>query len=254
MTIELTDQEALRYNRQIVLRGFDFDGQETLKAAKVLVVGLGGLGCASTQYLAAAGVGNLTLLDFDTVSLSNLQRQILHRDDTINQPKVDSAKKALQAINPHINITTINAFLDDNALNELIKNHQVVVDCTDNVAIREQLNKSCFNHKIALVSGAAIRMEGQLAVFTYQADEPCYRCLSRLFGENALTCVEAGVMSPLVGTIGTLEAMETIKYLTHYGQIKRGEVLLYDAMQLQFRTIKLAKDPRCEVCSSQKKT
>ena len=246
---ELTDQEMLRYNRQIILRGFDFDGQEKLKASNVLVIGLGGLGCAATQYLAAAGVGHLTLVDFDTVSLSNLQRQTLHRDATIGQPKVDSAKAQLVAINPHIQIDTIDAQLDDPELNELVQRHDVVLDCTDNVAIREQLNCICLKHKTPFVSGAAIRMEGQLSVFTYEDGMPCYHCLSRLFGDNSLTCVEAGVMAPLVGSIGTLEAMETIKLLTQYGTVTTGKVLLFDAMTLDFRQFKLNKDPNCEVCS-----
>ncbi|EKT58322.1 molybdopterin-synthase adenylyltransferase MoeB [Providencia sneebia] len=248
---ELSNEEMLRYNRQIILRGFDFDGQEKLKASKVLIIGLGGLGCAATQYLAAAGVGYLTLVDFDTVSLSNLQRQILHRDNTIGQPKVDSAKNQLVSINPHIHIDTVNAQLDDEQLNQLIINHHVILDCTDNVAIREQLNRLCFQHKKPLVSGAAIRMEGQLSVFTYEENTACYHCLSRLFGDNNLTCVEAGVMAPLVGTIGTLEAMEAIKLLTQYGKVNTGKVLFFDAMTMEFRQFKLAKDPHCEVCSSQ---
>ncbi|WP_353243304.1 molybdopterin-synthase adenylyltransferase MoeB [Providencia sp.] len=245
---ELSDNEMLRYNRQIILRGFDFDGQEKLKAGKVLIIGLGGLGCAATQYLAAAGVGHLTLVDFDTVSLSNLQRQILHRDTTIGEPKVDSAKSQLCAINPHIHIDVVNAQLEDAQLSELITHHDVILDCTDNVAIREQLNRLCLAQKKPLVSGAAIRMEGQLSVFTYEDNTPCYHCLSRLFGENSLTCVEAGVMSPLVGTIGTLEAMETIKLLANYGKVNAGKVLLFDAMTMDFRQFKLSKDPHCEVC------
>ena len=246
---ELSDPEMLRYNRQIILRGFDFDGQEKLKAGKVLVIGLGGLGCAATQYLAAAGVGHLTLVDFDTVSLSNLQRQVLHRDATIDMPKVDSAKTQLAAINPHIQIDTVNAQLDDAQLDELITHHDVILDCTDNVAIREQLNRLCLPHKKPLVSGAAIRMEGQLSVFTYEENTPCYHCLSRLFGDNNLTCVEAGVMSPLVGTIGTLEAMEAIKLLANYGKVNSGKVLLFDAMTMDFRQFRLSKDPHCEVCA-----
>ncbi|WP_213637066.1 molybdopterin-synthase adenylyltransferase MoeB [Providencia rettgeri] len=246
---ELSDPEMLRYNRQIILRGFDFDGQEKLKAGKVLVIGLGGLGCAATQYLAAAGVGHLTLVDFDTVSLSNLQRQVLHRDATIDMPKVDSAKTQLAAINPHIQIDTVNAQLDDAQLDELITHHDVILDCTDNVAIREQLNRLCLPHKKPLVSGAAIRMEGQLSVFTYEESIPCYHCLSRLFGDNNLTCVEAGVMSPLVGTIGTLEAMEAIKLLANYGKVNSGKVLLFDAMTMDFRQFRLSKDPHCEVCA-----
>lgn len=248
MAVELSDSEMLRYNRQIILRDFDFDGQEALKASRVLVVGLGGLGCAATQYLAAAGVGKMTLLDFDTVALSNLQRQTLHSDATIGQPKVDSAREALARINPHVELVSLNALLEEEALSALIAEHDLVLDCTDNVTIRNQLNSGCFQHKTPLVSGAAIRMEGQISVFTYQPGEPCYRCLSRLFGENALTCVEAGVMSPLVGVIGAMQAMEAIKVLTHYGTPAAGKLVMYDAMRCQFREMKLMRNPTCEVC------
>lgn len=247
---ELSDQEMLRYNRQIILRGFDFDGQEALKDARVLVVGLGGLGCASSQYLASAGVGHLTLLDFDTVSLSNLQRQTLHSDATLDQPKVGSAHAALSRINPHVAITPINALLDETALQALIAEHDLVLDCTDNVAIRNQLNAGCYAAKVPLISGAAIRMEGQVTVFTYKEGEPCYRCLSRLFGENALTCVEAGVMAPLIGVIGSLQAMEAIKLLAQYGQPAAGKIVMYDAMTCQFREMKLMRNPGCEVCGT----
>ncbi|RPH28447.1 molybdopterin-synthase adenylyltransferase MoeB [Buttiauxella warmboldiae] len=249
MNAELSNQEMLRYNRQIILRGFDFDGQEALKAARVLIVGLGGLGCASAPYLAAAGVGHLTLLDFDTVALSNLQRQTLHRDATIGQPKVDSARHELAAINPHIQIDAVNARLDEAQLLALIAEHDLVLDCTDNVLIRNQLNLSCFTLKKPLVSGAAIRMEGQISVFTYQEGEPCYRCLSRLFGDNALTCVEAGVMAPLVGVIGSLQAMEAIKLLANYGTPASGKIVMYDALTCQFREMKLPRNPQCAVCS-----
>ncbi|MEX3018754.1 molybdopterin-synthase adenylyltransferase MoeB [Kluyvera sp. STS39-E] len=244
----LSDSEMLRYNRQIILRDFDFDGQEKLKSSRALVVGLGGLGCAAAPYLAAAGVGQMTLLDFDTVSLSNLQRQTLHSDATIGQPKVDSARDALTRINPHVKLVTVNALLDEEALSALITEHDIVLDCTDNVTIRNQLNSGCFRHKTPLISGAAIRMEGQISVFTYEDGEPCYRCLSRLFGENALTCVEAGVMSPLVGVIGAMQAMEAIKVLTHYGTPAAGKLVMYDAMRCQFREMKLMRNPTCEVC------
>lgn len=248
MLPELTDAEALRYNRQIILRGFDFDGQEKLKAARVLIVGLGGLGCAAAPYLVAAGVGHLTLVDFDTVSLSNLQRQILHRDARIGMAKVESARIELSAINPHTQIETVDGQLDDDQMAAQIAACYLVLDCTDNVAMRNLLNRLCHAQRKPLVSGAAIRMEGQLSVFTYQPGEPCYRCLSRLFGDNALTCVEAGVMAPLVGTIGTLQAMEAIKLLTQYGQPLTGKLLMFDAMTMQFREMKLPKDPQCEVC------
>ncbi|MBV7403736.1 molybdopterin-synthase adenylyltransferase MoeB [Enterobacter sp. ENT03] len=248
MAVELSDGEMMRYNRQIVLRGFDFDGQERLKASRVLVVGLGGLGCAAAQYLAAAGVGHLTLLDFDTVSLSNLQRQTLHSDATLGMPKVESARATLARINPHISFTLLNAQLDDDALHAQIAAHDLVLDCTDNVAVRNQLNAGCFQATVPLVSGAAIRMEGQISVFTYQPGEPCYRCLSRLFGENALTCVEAGVMAPLVGVIGSLQAMEAIKLLSRYGTPAAGKIVMYDAMICQFREMKLMRHAGCEVC------
>ncbi|EOI7394427.1 molybdopterin-synthase adenylyltransferase MoeB [Yersinia enterocolitica] len=249
MLPELSDAQALRYNRQIVLRGFDFDGQEKLNTAKVLIVGLGGLGCAAAQYLAVAGVGHLTLLDFDKVSLSNLQRQVLHRDDRIGVSKVVSAALTLSEMNPNLIIKTIDAQLDDEQLAVAIAEHQLVLDCTDNVASREQLNRLCHAQRKPLVSGAAIRMEGQVSVFTYQEAQPCYRCLSRLFGDNALTCVEAGVMAPLVGIIGNLQAMEAVKLLTQYGQVISGRILMYDAMTAEFRSLKLAKDANCEVCS-----
>jgi molybdopterin-synthase adenylyltransferase len=250
MDSELSNEEMLRYNRQIVLRGFDFDGQEKLKASRVLVVGLGGLGCAAAPYLASAGVGHLTLLDFDTVSLSNLQRQILHSDATIGQPKVESAHQQLTAINPHCQLEAINAQLDDAQLSALIARHDAVVDCTDNVSSREQVNRLCFQHKVPLISGAAIRMEGQLSVFTWQQGEPCYRCISRLFGEQTLSCVEAGVLAPLVGVMGSMQALETIKVLTALGQPANARLLMYDAMSAEFRSMKVAQDPHCEVCGN----
>ncbi len=248
MSVELSDEEMLRYNRQIVLRGFDFDGQEKLKASSVLIVGLGGLGCAAAPYLASAGVGHLTLLDFDTVSLSNLQRQILHSDATIGLAKVESARQQLAAINPHCQLEAIDAQLDDVQLSALIARHDAVLDCTDNVSAREQINRLCFQHKVPLISGAAIRMEGQLSVFTWQPGEPCYRCISRLFGDQTLSCVEAGVLAPLVGVIGAMQSLEAIKVLTTLGQPARARLLIYDAMSAEFRNMKVMQDRHCEVC------
>ena len=181
---ELSYEEELRYNRQIILKAVDFDGQEKLKDSRMLIVGLGGLGCAASQYLAAAGVGHLTLLDFDTVSLSNLQRQVLHTDSRLNMPKVESAKIALQQINPHVEIETINAQLSEEKLAEIIPHFDVILDCTDNVDIRNALDRRCEQAKIPLVSGAAIRLEGQISVFTYEPNTPTYRQLSQLFGQN----------------------------------------------------------------------
>ncbi len=248
MRPDLTHSETLRYNRQIMLRGFDFDGQEKLKASRVLIVGLGGLGCSASQYLASAGIGKLTLLDFDTVSLSNLQRQILHTDVQIGLPKVVSAQQRLTAINPLITLEVINARLNDAALDSTIAHHDLVLDCCDNVQTREQLNRLCFARKVPLISGAAIRMEGHISVFNWQDNTPCYRCISRLFSDDGLTCVESGVMAPLVGVIGSLQAMESIRLLTYYGAPVAGKLLIYDAMTLQFRTVNTVKDPHCEVC------
>ncbi|BFQ93572.1 molybdopterin-synthase adenylyltransferase MoeB [Gallibacterium anatis] len=239
MKIELTDHEMLRYNRQIVMKAIDFDGQEKLKAGKMLIVGLGGLGCAAAQYLAAAGVGELTLLDFDKVSLSNLQRQVLHTDQRIDMPKVESAKMALSQINPLIKINTINQKMTSQQLEQLIATVDVVLDCTDNVESRNQLDLICQQLQKPLVSGAAIRMEGQITVFTYQPGTPSYRNLSQLFGENVLSCVEAGVLSPIVGIVGSIQALEAIKVLLNIGDILCGRLLMIDGMSMQFRELKL---------------
>lgn len=246
--VELTDAEMLRYNRQIILRQFDFEGQEALKSASALVLGAGGLGCASTQYLAAAGIGALTLIDDDKVEVSNLQRQVLHNDNTVGMLKVESAKQALQTINPNVSVSTIAARLDDSALHDLIAKHDIVLDCSDNVETRNQLNRLCHQLKTPLVSGAAIRMEGQISVYTYQANEPCYQCLSALFGQQALTCVEAGIMSPVVGIVGAVQAMETIKVIADMGQPLSGKILMLDAMTMSWREMKLSKQPACPVC------
>lgn len=246
--MELTDQEMLRYNRQIMLKSVDFDGQEKLKASRVLIVGIGGLGCAAAQYLASAGVGKLTLVDFDTVSLSNLQRQILHTDANLGQPKVESAKVRLSAINPHIQIEVVNRKCTPNEWQSLIAQADLVLDCTDNVEVRNQLNLQCFAQKRPLVSGSAIRFEGQVAVFTYQENEPCYQCLSQLFGENALSCVEAGVIAPIVGVIGSLQALEAIKLLLNIGQTLSGKLLMIDGLHFSVREMKLPKMSNCVIC------
>lgn len=236
---ELSYQEELRYNRQIMLKAVDFDGQQKLKETRMLIVGLGGLGCAASQYLAAAGVGHLTLLDFDTVSLSNLQRQVLHTDSRLDMAKVESAKIALQQINPHVAIDTLNAQLAPEQLAQLVPQFDVVLDCTDNVDIRNALDVACEQAKIPLVSGAAIRMEGQVSVFTYQPNTPTYRSLSRLFGQNILSCVEAGVLAPIVGIVGNIQALEAIKVCLGIGESLCGRLLLIDGLSMQFRQIKL---------------
>ena len=237
--MELTHQEELRYNRQIVLKDIDFDGQETLKNTKILIVGLGGLGCSASQYLAVAGVGHLTLLDFDTVDLSNLQRQVLHDDSRLGMPKVESAKLSLQRLNPHIQVDTIHQLLDEQQLHDLVGKFDVVLDCTDNVSTRNQLDTACAAHKIPLISGAAIRMEGQVSVFTYEDNTPTYHTLSRLFGDNALSCVEAGVLAPIVGLVGSIQALEAIKVRLKIGTNLCGRLLLIDGMTMSVREVKL---------------
>ncbi|MEC6906719.1 molybdopterin-synthase adenylyltransferase MoeB [Photobacterium piscicola] len=246
---ELSDAEMLRYNRQIILRQFDFEGQEALKATSMLILGAGGLGCASSQYLAAAGVGKITLIDDDKVEVSNLQRQVLHTDATVGMLKVESAKQALTAINPYLHVETIAKRLTDDELLPLIEQHDLVLDCCDNVDTRNQLNRLCFETKIPLVSGAAIRMEGQISVYNYHDGEPCYQCLSALFGQQTLTCVEAGIMSPIVGIVGAVQAMEAIKVVTNVGTPLTGKILMLDAMSMSWREMKLMKQPNCSVCS-----
>ncbi|MFC3024604.1 molybdopterin-synthase adenylyltransferase MoeB [Vibrio zhugei] len=247
----LSDAEMLRYNRQIILKHFDFDGQEALKDSRVLIIGAGGLGCASSQYLATAGVGQITLVDFDRVELSNLQRQVLHHDADIGRYKVDSAVDSLKQLNPYCEVEGIARQLDDDALNDLIAQHTLVIDATDNITTRNQLNQLCFAQKVPLISGAAIRMEGHVSVFTYQdADDPCYACLSALFGENTLTCVESGIMAPVVGIIGAVQAMEAIKVIATVGQPLSSRLLMLDAMSMSWRTMALMKNPQCPVCGS----
>lgn len=246
----LSDAEMLRYNRQIILRQFDFEGQEALKQASVLMLGAGGLGCASSQYLTTAGLGKITLIDDDVVELSNLQRQVLHHDADIGRKKVESAAEALRELNPHITVETIAKRLDDAELKTLIEEHTIVVDASDNVDTRNQLNRLCFATKTPLVSGAAIRMEGQISVFTYDdPTQPCYQCLSALFGNGALSCVEAGVMAPVVGIVGAVQAMEAIKVIANYGQPQKGKILILDALSMSWREMKLMKMPSCPVCS-----
>ncbi|WP_028025277.1 molybdopterin-synthase adenylyltransferase MoeB [Enterovibrio calviensis] len=246
----LSPEEELRYNRQIVLRQFDFDGQEALKQSQVLILGAGGLGCAASQYLAASGVGKITLIDDDHVELSNLQRQVLHSDSTIGELKVESAATALRKLNPHVIVETIEKRLDDKALLALIEQHNIVIDCSDNITTRNQLNQLCFHSKTPLISGAAIRLEGQVAVFTYSESEPCYQCLSTLFGEQALSCVEAGILSPVVGIIGATQALEAIKVISGFASAPTGKIMLYDALSSEWRSFSLPKNPSCGVCST----
>ncbi len=247
----MNDQQLLRYSRQIMLPDVDIDGQEKLLAARVLIIGLGGLGSPVAMYLAAAGVGHLILADFDTVDLSNLQRQIAHTTDRIGQTKVESAAQALRALNPDIKITCIAHALDAETLAAQIADVDVVVDCCDNFTTRFAVNTACVTAKVPLVSGAAIRLEGQVAVFDHRDSScPCYRCLYDEESEENTTCAANGVVAPLVGIIGSMQALETIKLITGFGKTLAGKLLVFDARYSQWRELKLPKDQACPVCSA----
>ncbi len=246
----MDDKQLLRYSRQIMLPQFDVAGQQRLLDSHALIIGMGGLGSPVAIYLAAAGVGRLTLVDFDNVDLSNLQRQIVHSTTDIGRPKVESVREHLLALNPEITVETIDHKLEGDELLAAINSVDVVVDASDNFATRFQINDACVQVRKPLVSGAAIRMEGQVAVFhNEQDDSPCYRCLYRDEGELTQTCSENGVLAPVVGVIGSIQATETIKLLSGMGETLGGRLLLWDAMTMEWRTLKLKKDPACPVCS-----
>lgn len=245
----LSDEQLLRYSRQIMLPQIDIGGQERLLASSVLIIGMGGLGAPVAMYLAAGGIGKLTLVDFDAVDLSNLQRQIIHSTQDIGRPKVASARDHLTAINPECHIQTLDQRLSEEELREQIDLHDVVVDCSDNFETRFAINRACVNTGTPLVSGAVIRMEGQISVFQPgQDDGPCYACLYREEGEDETRCSETGVLAPVVGIIGSMQATETIKLLVGMKSIQ-GRLILLDAERMQFREMRLKKDPDCPVCS-----
>jgi molybdopterin-synthase adenylyltransferase len=247
----LTDEELLRYSRQILLKHVDIDGQLRLKHSRALIVGLGGLGSPVALYLAAAGVGELHLADFDTVDLTNLQRQIIHDSHSVGQSKVDSALQRLSAINPEIKLITHRSALDADSLAEAIAAVDLVLDCSDNFGTREAVNAACVATRKPLVSGAAIRLEGQLSVFDPRRDDsPCYHCLYGHGSEDDLTCSEAGVIGPLVGLVGSLQALEALKLLAGFGEPLVGRLLLIDALTTRFRELKVKRDPACSVCGS----
>jgi adenylyltransferase/sulfurtransferase len=246
----LTDEQLLRYSRQIMLPDVDIDGQEAWLGSRVLIIGLGGLGSPVAMYLAAAGVGELVLVDDDEVDLSNLQRQIIHSTPRIGQTKVESARQTLMALNPDIRIQTLCERLSEQRLEALVAGVDLVVDCCDNFGTRFAVNRACVAHRRPLVSGAAIRLEGQVAVFdARQPDSPCYQCLYRDGEDENLTCSESGVLAPLVGIIGSVQAMEALKVLAGIGQPLVGRLQLLDARSMDWRTLKLKKDPSCMVCS-----
>jgi adenylyltransferase/sulfurtransferase len=245
----MNDDQLLRYSRQIMLPSIGINGQEKLLNAQVLIVGLGGLGSPAAMYLAAAGVGTLVLVDFDRVDLTNLQRQIVHTTPRIGELKVDSARETLQALNPQCHVEPIAKQLDEAALKQQIKAVDLVVDGTDNFATRFTINKACYETATPLVSGAAIRMEGQISVFTGEPGGPCYHCLYPDEGEMDESCSANGVLAPLVGVIGSLQAVEAIKQLTGAGSSLHGRLLLLDALEMEWRTLRLTSDPACPVCS-----
>ncbi|MCV6610520.1 MAG: molybdopterin-synthase adenylyltransferase MoeB [Amphritea sp.] len=248
----LNDEQLLRYSRQIMLPEVEIAGQEAWLNASVLIVGVGGLGSPVAMYLAAAGIGHLILVDDDVVELTNLQRQIVHTTETLGKPKVESAKSALSGLNPDTRITTINRRLTDEELAEQIARADLVLDCTDNFSTRFAINDACVAHKKPLVSGAAIRLEGQVAVFDpRQDDAPCYRCLYREGSDENLTCSESGVLAPLVGIIGSVQAMEALKVLAEVGEPLVGKLLLLDGRYMDWRSLKLRRDPECPCCGQQ---
>lgn len=245
------DEQLLRYSRQIMLPEFDVAGQQRLLDATVLVVGAGGLGSPVSLYLAAAGVGHLILVDDDEVELSNLQRQIVHRERSLGQAKVDSAAATLAELNSGTKVTAVVQRMDDASLDQwLTTDVDLVVDACDNFSTRFMLNRGCVKHGKPLVSGAAIRMEGQVVVFdTRRPDSPCYQCLYRSGGDDEeLSCSRNGVMAPVVGVIGVMQALEVIKVLSGLGRDLCGRLLLFDGLDSQWRELRLKRDPDCEVC------
>lgn len=247
----LSDEELLRYSRQILLPQIDVDGQLRLKAARALIVGVGGLGSPVALYLAAAGVGELHLADFDSVDLTNLQRQIIHDSHGVGLPKVDSAMARLAALNPEVRLVPHRAALDVDSLAKAVAAVDLVLDCTDNFGTREAVNAACVAARKPLVSGAAIRLEGQLSVFDPRRDDsPCYHCLYGHGSEAELTCSEAGVVGPLVGLVGSLQALEALKLLAGFGEPLVGRLLLVDALGGRFRELRVKRDPGCSVCGN----
>jgi molybdopterin/thiamine biosynthesis adenylyltransferase len=247
----LTDDELLRYSRQILLAQVDVAGQLKLKASRALIVGLGGLGSPVALYLAAAGVGTLHLADFDQVDLTNLQRQVVHDTASVGSPKVESAMTRLRGLNPLITLVSHNHALSAQTLAHVVAQVDVVLDCSDNFATREAVNAACFAQGTPLVSGAAIRLEGQLSVFDPRLEtSPCYHCLYGHGSEAELTCSEAGVLGPVVGLVGSLQAMEALKLLAGFGEPLVGRLLLVDALATRFRELRLKRDPHCPVCQA----
>lgn len=246
----MNDEQLLRYSRHVLLDQIGIEGQEKIVRAHALVIGAGGLGSPAALYLASAGVGRISLADGDTVDLTNLQRQILHTQDRIGQPKALSGKAALARINPEVQVDAITERLVGEHLEALVASTDVVLDCCDNFATRHAVNRACVKHKIPLVSGAAIRFDGQLSVFdARRTDAPCYHCL---FPEgkdvDEVRCAVMGVFAPLTGIIGSMQAAEALKLIRDTGEPVVGRLLLLDGLSMEWRSVKFGKDPACAVC------
>ena len=247
----MNDKQLLRYNSSIMLSEIDFEGQQKLLNSHVAIIGCGGLGSPAALYLAATGIGKITLVDFDHVELTNLQRQIAHKTSSIKQLKTQSCKQSCLDLNPEISINTVEEKLTIDTLAQLLEGVDVVLDATDNFESRFGINKASVKTKTPLVSGAAIRFDAQLTVFRPDLEnQPCYHCLYKEQGNEAQLCNENGVISPLVGIIGSMQALETIKILTNIGKSPVGILQLFDAKYSQWRSIKYKKDINCPVCKT----
>ncbi len=245
----MEDQDLLRYSRQIMLPQIDIEAQQALLDSTMLLIGMGGLGSPSALYLAATGVGHLIIADFDKVELSNLQRQVIHHTDDIGKYKVDSAKEKMLAVNPNVKVTTVKELNAEN-LNSWISKADVVLDGTDNFDTRFKVNKACVEEKKPLVSAAVIRFEGQLSVFKgYESDQPCYQCLYPKEGGNNENCVENGILAPVAGVMGSIQALQAVKVALNLGHQLTGKLMMFDALDLTFRSISINKDESCAVCS-----
>lgn len=247
----MNDNQLLRYSRHILLPQIDIQGQETLIHSTALIIGAGGLGSPVAMYLAASGVGKLIICDHDVVDLTNLQRQIIHSTSAIGTAKTHSAKITLGELNPDVNIIALNKYVNDGTLRQLVIEADVVIDASDNFTTRHHVNNACAMLKKPLVSGAAVRFEGQVTVFDLRDENsPCYHCLFPINGDNEdMHCAAMGVFSPLVGIIGCTQAAEALKILLGIGETLNGRVQLLDGLTMQWRSIKLSKDPYCGVCT-----
>jgi len=248
----MNDEQLLRYSRHILLPQIGVEGQARLIAARALIIGAGGLGSPAAYYLASAGIGTLALADGDTVDLTNLQRQILHRVDAIGRPKAESGRDTLAAINPGCHVEAIVERLAGDRLDAEVAKADVVLDCSDNFATRHAINRACVKFRKPLVSGAAIRFDGQIAVFdSRKADTPCYHCLfPEADDAEEVRCATMGVFAPLTGIVGTVQAAEALKLLIGCGDSLAGRLLLLDGLAMQWRQIAVPRDPACTVCSS----